>query len=143
MSAFIQACRGEPTSHTPIWLMRQAGRYQPEYRAIREKVSFVELCKNPELAAEVTLLPVSQLGVDAAILFADILLILEPLGIGFEFTKNDGPHIDKPVRTTADIDAVSSEINAKDSLGYVMKTVKQVRAGLPKEIPLTGFSGAP
>jgi uroporphyrinogen decarboxylase len=143
MSAFLQACRGEPSSHTPIWLMRQAGRYQPEYRAIRAKVSFVELCKRPDLATEVTLLPVSQLGVDAAILFADILLILEPLGIGFEFTKNDGPHIAKPVRTVADIDAVSGEIHAKDSLGYVMQTVKQVRAGLPKEVPLIGFSGAP
>jgi uroporphyrinogen decarboxylase len=123
--------------------MRQAGRYQPEYREIRSKVSFVELCKRPDLATEVTLLPVSQLGVDAAILFADILLILEPLGIGFEFTKNDGPHIAKPVRSSADIDGVSGEIHAKDSLGYVMQTVKQVRAGLPREVPLIGFSGAP
>jgi uroporphyrinogen decarboxylase len=143
MSAFLKACRGEPTSHTPIWLMRQAGRYQPEYRAIRAKVSFVELCKRPDLATEVTLLPVSQLGVDAAILFADILLILEPLGIGFEFTKGDGPHIDKPLRTTADIDGVATNIDAKNSLGYVMQTVKQVRAGLPREVPLIGFAGAP
>ncbi|MDB4988320.1 MAG: uroporphyrinogen decarboxylase [Myxococcaceae bacterium] len=143
MSVFLQACRGEPTSYTPIWLMRQAGRYQPEYRAIRARVSFVELCKQPDLATEVTLLPVSQLGVDAAILFADILLILEPLGIGFEFTKGDGPHIAKPVRTNADIDAVASAIDAKNSLGYVMQTVKQVRASLPKAIPLIGFSGAP
>ena len=143
MSAFLKACRGEPTSYTPIWLMRQAGRYQPEYRAIRAKVSFVELCKRPELATEVTLLPVSQLGVDAAILFADILLILEPLGIGFEFTKGDGPHIENPLRTTAAIDAVSEQIDAKNSLAYVMETVKLVRAGLPKDVPLIGFSGAP
>ncbi|MET0344324.1 MAG: uroporphyrinogen decarboxylase [Polyangiales bacterium] len=143
MSAFLKACRGEPTSYTPIWLMRQAGRYQPEYRAIRAKVSFVELCKRSDLATEVTLLAVSQLGVDAAILFADILLILEPLGIGFEFTKNDGPHIAKPVRTSADIDAVSEAIDAARSLEYVMQTVKQVRAGLPKEVPLIGFAGAP
>ena len=143
MSAFLQACRGEPTSYTPIWLMRQAGRYQPEYRAIRAKVSFVELCKRPDLATEVTLLPVAQLGVDAAILFADILLILEPLGIGFEFTKEDGPHIAKPVRTNADIDAVSSQIDAAHSLAYVMQTVKQVRAGLPAGVPLIGFAGAP
>src|SRR3978361_1775960 len=136
MSAFLQACRGEPTSYTPIWLMRQAGRYQPEYRAIREKVSFVELCKQPDLATEVTLLPVSQLGVDAAILFADILLILEPLGIGFQFPKAAGPHTAKPVRSNADIDAVSSSIDAKNSLGYVMQTVKQVRASLAREIPL-------
>src|SRR5262245_33174415 len=143
MSAFLKACRGEPASHTPIWLMRQAGRYQPEYRAIRAKVSFVELCKRPDLATEVTLLPVTQLGVDAAILFADILLILEPLGIGFEFTKGDGPHIAKPVRTRAAIDAVAENIDAKNSLGYVMQTVKLVRAGLPKDVPLIGFSGAP
>ncbi|HEY6877041.1 MAG TPA: uroporphyrinogen decarboxylase, partial [Polyangiales bacterium] len=143
MSAFLKACRGEPTPYTPIWLMRQAGRYQPEYREIRSKVSFVELCKRPDLATEVTLLPVQQLGVDAAILFADILLILEPLGIGFEFTKNDGPHIEKPVRNAQDIDAVSGEIHARESLAYVMQTVKQVRAGLPKDIPLIGFSGAP
>jgi uroporphyrinogen decarboxylase len=123
--------------------MRQAGRYQPEYRAIRAKVSFVELCKRPDLATEVTLLPVTQLGVDAAILFADILLVLEPLGIGFEFTKGDGPHIAEPVRTTADIDRVSENIHAAQSLDYVMQTVRQVRAGLPQGVPLIGFSGAP
>jgi uroporphyrinogen decarboxylase len=143
MSAFLKACRGEPTSYTPIWLMRQAGRYQPEYRAIRQKVSFVELCKSSELAAEVTLLPVEQLGVDAAILFADILLVLEPLGIGFEFSKNDGPVIAKPVRTNADIDAVSENIHAAQSLDYVMQTVKRVRAGLNGKVPLIGFAGAP
>src|SRR4249920_730949 len=114
MSAFLKACRGEPTSYTPIWLMRQAGRYQPEYRAIRSKVSFVELCKRPDLATEVTLLPVTQLGVDAAILFADILLILEPLGIGFEFSKDDGPRIDKPVRSAADVDAVAAQIDPEE-----------------------------
>jgi uroporphyrinogen decarboxylase len=143
MSTFLKACRGEPTPYTPIWLMRQAGRYQPEYRAIRAKVSFVELCKTPDLAAEVTLLPIAQLGVDAAILFADILLILEPLGIGFEFTKGDGPHIEKPVRTTKDIDDVASEIKAEESLGYVMDTVRRVRKGLPANVPLIGFAGAP
>jgi uroporphyrinogen decarboxylase len=123
--------------------MRQAGRYQPEYRAIREKVSFVELCRRSDLAAEVTILPVTQLGVDAAILFADILLILEPLGIGFEFTESDGPHIAKPLRTTHDIDRVAERIEARSSLGYVMETVRLVRAGLPKGVPLIGFSGAP
>lgn len=143
MSAFLKACRGEPTPYTPIWLMRQAGRYQPEYRAIRQKVSFVELCKSSDLAAEVTLLPVEQLGVDAAILFADILLILEPLGIGFEFSKNDGPVIAKPVRSSADIDAVSENIHAAQSLDYVMQTVKKVRAGLNGKVPLIGFAGAP
>jgi uroporphyrinogen decarboxylase len=143
MSAFLKACRGEPTDYTPIWLMRQAGRYQPEYRAIREKVSFVELCKSSDLAAEVTILPITQSGMDAAILFADILLVLEPLGIGFEFTKGDGPSIGKPVRTVADIDAVSEQIHAVESLGYVMETVKKTRAGLPQGVPLIGFAGAP
>jgi uroporphyrinogen decarboxylase len=143
MSVFLKACRAEPTPYTPIWLMRQAGRYQPEYRAIRAKVSFVELCKRPDLAAEVTILPVTQLGVDAAILFADILLVLEPLGIGFEFTKGDGPHIEKPIRTAEDIDRVATEIHAAQSLDYVMQTVKNVRAGLPQGVPLIGFAGAP
>ena len=140
---FLRACRGKPVERTPVWLLRQAGRYQPEYRAIRAKVSFVELCKTPDLATEVTLLPVTQLGVDAAILFADILLILEPLGIGFEFTKGDGPHIEKPVRSNADIDAVNSRIDVEGTLGYVLQVVRQVRAGLPKDIPLIGFAGAP
>ncbi|MBK8172405.1 MAG: uroporphyrinogen decarboxylase [Sandaracinaceae bacterium] len=143
MSAFLKACRREPTSHTPIWIMRQAGRYQPEYRAIRSKVSFVELCKSPDLAAEVTILPVTQLGVDAAIIFADILLVLEPLGIGFEFTKDDGPSILRPIRESKDVDAVSSAIHAADSLHYVMESIKKTKAGLPKDIPLIGFAGAP
>lgn len=142
-SVFLRACRREPVPYTPIWIMRQAGRYQPEYRAIRSKVSFVELCKTPDLACEVTLLPVEQLGVDAAILFADILLILEPLGIGFEFTKDDGPSIPRPVRSAADVDRVSEDIHAADSLGYVMEAVKRIRAGLNGKVPLIGFAGAP
>jgi len=143
MSAFLKACRGEPADHTPIWLMRQAGRYQPEYRALREKVSFIELCRTPDLATEVTLLPVEQLGVDAAILFADILLVLEPLGIGFEFTASDGPHIADPIRETAQIDGVAEEIHARESLGYVLQTVRQVKAALAGKVPLIGFAGAP
>src|SRR6266567_2319253 len=97
-SPFLLACRRQPTTVTPIWLMRQAGRYMPEYRAMRARHRFLELCKNPQAAAEVTLQPVERLGVDAAILFADILLVLEPLGVGLEFTKGDGPHIQRPVR---------------------------------------------
>ena len=142
-SPFLAACRRERASHTPIWLMRQAGRYQPEYRAIRSKVGFVELCKTPDLAAEVTMLPVNQLGVDAAILFADILLVLEPLGIGFEFKKDDGPSIANPVRTNADVDRVSENIHAAESLGYVMNTVKLVKKELAGKVPLIGFAGAP
>lgn len=139
---FLRACRRQRTSYTPIWLMRQAGRYQPEYRAIREKVGFVELCKNSDLAAEVTVLAANQLKVDAAIIFADILLILEPLGIGFEFTKGDGPSIPKPVRTGADVDRVASKINSAESLHYVMDAIGKVRREIPKT-PLIGFCGAP
>lgn len=143
MSVFLDACRKKPTPYTPIWLMRQAGRYQPEYRAIREKVGFVELCKSPDLATEVTCLPVTQLGVDAAILFADILLILEPLGIGFEFTKDDGPRIPSPVRSAADVGKVAAEIDAEATLGYVLETVRRTKRALPTGTPLIGFAGAP
>jgi uroporphyrinogen decarboxylase len=123
--------------------MRQAGRYQPEYRALRAKYGFIEMCKSSDIAAEVTLLPVTQLGVDAAILFADILLILEPLGVGFQFTKDDGPRIDHPLRTSKDVDAVAAKIDAEESLGYVMNTIKKVRSALPSKTALIGFSGAP
>src|SRR2546425_5629498 len=95
----LRAARRAPTPYTPIWLMRQAGRYMPEYRAMRERYGFLELARNPEAAAEVTLQPVERLGVDAAILFADILLIVEPLGVGLEFAKGEGPVIHRPVRT--------------------------------------------
>ena len=97
--ALLRAARRQPTPHTPVWLMRQAGRYLPEYRAIRSRFAFLELCRNPEAAAEVTVQPVDILGVDAAILFADILLIVEPLGVGLEFSKGDGPVLHHPVRT--------------------------------------------
>jgi len=143
MSEFLRACRREPTAFTPIWLMRQAGRYQPEYRALRERFGFIEMCKNSDVAAEVTLLPVAQLGVDAAIIFADILLILEPLGIGFQFTKDDGPRIDRPIRDAAAVNQVASAIDAEESLGYVLEAIKKTRSGLPKNVPLIGFSGAP
>jgi uroporphyrinogen decarboxylase len=143
MDEFLRACRREPTPYTPIWLMRQAGRYQPEYRALREKLSFVEMCKRPEVAAEVTLLPIKQFPVDAAIVFADILLVLEPLGIGFEFTVGDGPQILEPVRTRAAIDAVAERIDVQASLGFVLETIRLVRAELAGKVPLIGFAGAP
>jgi uroporphyrinogen decarboxylase len=121
--------------------MRQAGRYQPEYRAIREKLGFLELCKRPDVAAEVTVMAVEQLGVDAAIIFADILLILEPMGAGLEFAKGDGPVIHRPVRSGADVDALTEVDQA--SLGYVFEAVRQARAALRPEVPLIGFAGAP
>ncbi len=143
-SVFLKACRREPTPYTPIWLMRQAGRYQAEYRAIREKVSFLELCRTPELACEVTVHAVNQLDVDAAILFADILLILEPLGVDFHFDPGHGPKIDNPLRSTTDIDRVAESIDAKDSLSYVMDAIRLIRHQLdPKGVPLIGFAGAP
>jgi uroporphyrinogen decarboxylase len=143
MSEFLRACRRESTAFTPIWLMRQAGRYQPEYRALRERYGFLEMCKKPEIAAEVTLLPVTQLGVDAAIIFADILLILEPLGIGFAFTKDDGPRIDKPIRSSAAVDAVATQLDVEASLGYVLQAIRNTRSALPASVPLIGFAGAP
>ena len=99
---FIRACMRQATTHTPVWLMRQAGRYQPEFRRIREKTGFLELCKNTELACEVTVLAVQQLQVDAAIIFADILLLLEPLGVGLEYAKGEGPIIHRPLRSMED-----------------------------------------
>src|SRR4051812_8480375 len=105
-SPFLKACRREPTEVTPIWLMRQAGRYMPEYREVRARVSFLELCKDPGLATEVTVTAAERLGVDAAILFADILLILEPMGLELEFAKGEGPVIHNPVRSPADVDRV-------------------------------------
>ena len=141
MSTFLQACRREPTAYTPIWIMRQAGRYQPEYRALRERVSFIELCKTPELACEVTVRAVDQLGVDAGIIFADILLILEPLQIGFEFTDDHGPKILNPIRRASQVDGIPSRIDAASSLHYVMDAIRMTRGEL--KVPLIGFAGAP
>jgi len=140
-SAFLKACRREPTDYTPIWLMRQAGRYLREYREIRSKVSFLQMCKTPELAAEVTLMAVDRLGVDAAIIFADILLVLEPMGVGLKFSKGEGPVIERPVRTAADVDALR-EADA-DELSYVFDAIRLARRALRPDIPLIGFAGAP
>ena len=139
---FLAACRREPTSYTPIWLMRQAGRYMEEYRRLRAQYDFLELCKRPDLAAEITVAPVEQLGVDAAILFADILLILEPLGVGLEYSKGDGPVIHRPVRGAQDIDALKSFDPAQE-LSFVYDAVKKTRAALNDKVPLIGFAGAP
>ena len=141
-SLFLKACRGEPTEVTPIWLMRQAGRYLPEYRALRAKVSFLELCKDPALATEVTVTAAERLDVDAAILFADILLILEPLGFDLEFSKGEGPVIHNPVRATADVDRVG-RMTDPAPLDYVFQAVRSTRAALRPTMPLIGFAGAP
>ena len=139
---FLAACRREQTSFTPVWLMRQAGRYMEEYRKLRAQYGFLELCKRPDLAAEITLMPVQKLGVDAAILFADILLILEPLGVGLEYSKGDGPVIHHPVRSGKDVDALK-EFNVESELSFVYDAVKQVTKTLENKVPLIGFAGAP
>jgi uroporphyrinogen decarboxylase len=138
----LHAARREPTSFTPIWLMRQAGRYLPEYRAMRERFDFLDLCKNPNAAAEVTLQPIDRLGVDAAILFADILLIVEPLGVGLEFARGEGPVIHRPVRSE---DAVArlKPIDVESAVPFVFETVRIVRRALQDRVPLIGFAGAP
>lgn len=141
-SRFLRAVRREPTDTTPVWIMRQAGRYLPEYMEVRSKVSFLELCKTPELAAKVTLDAQRILGVDAAILFADLLPILEPMGFGLEYAKGEGPIIHRPIREAADVDRVV-EVEDVDSLGYVFDAVRLIRRDLPADIPLLGFAGAP
>jgi uroporphyrinogen decarboxylase len=139
---FMRACRRQPTDFTPIWLMRQAGRYMPEYRAIRSKVSFLELCRDPQLCSEVMCVAVERLGVDAAIVFSDLLPILEPMGMDLEFAHGEGPLIHNPLREAADVDRLV-ELESADALHFVMEAVRQTRADLPAQIPLIGFAGAP
>ena len=122
--------------------MRQAGRYMPEYRAMRARYGFLELCKNPQAAAEVTLQPVDRLGVDAAILFADILLVLEPLDVGLEFVEGEGPRIPRPIRSAADVAALPS-VDVGEAVGAVFETVRLARKALGERVPLIGFAGAP
>src|SRR6266478_3649769 len=125
---FLRACRLEPVDMTPVWFMRQAGRYMPEYRKLREKYSLLELCKNPELACQVTLQPL-RLGADAAILFADILLPLEPMGAPFEFAKGEGPVIHHPIGSRAQIDALRV-IDPEDGLQYVLDAIRTIKKEL-------------
>jgi len=138
----MRAARCEPTDRTPIWLMRQAGRYMAEYRAIRRRTPFLQLCKNPDLCAEVMLAAVQRLKVDAAILFSDLLLILEPMGIQLDFPTGEGPLLANPVRAAADVDRLR-ELENIEALGFVMDAVLKTRAGLPESLPLIGFAGAP
>ena len=139
---FLRACMGLPVTRTPVWMMRQAGRYLPQYRAVRGKVSFLELCKTPELACEVTLQPIRELGVDAAILFSDILVPVEAMGMALRFTEEHGPELPSPLRSAADVDKLRV-VDADDELGFVMAAVRKISAALPAEVPLIGFSGAP
>ncbi|MFZ5758695.1 MAG: uroporphyrinogen decarboxylase [Thermodesulfobacteriota bacterium] len=139
---FLKACRGEAVSHTPIWIMRQAGRYLPDYHKVRGKVTFLELCKTPELAAEVTLQPVDILGVDAAILFSDILVTLDAMGMPLEFREKQGPVLPQPIRSKQDVDRLIVP-DPEDALGYVMETIRILRRELAQKVPLIGFCGAP
>jgi len=139
---FLRACRRESVDRTPVWFMRQAGRYMPEYRALREKHTLLTLCRTPELAVEVTLQPVRALGVDAAILFSDLLLPLEPLGIPFDFLAGEGPVIERPLRSREDIQALR-RFEPREDLGMVLEAIRWLRRELEGKVPLIGFAGAP
>ena len=139
---FLRACRCEPTDYTPVWLMRQAGRYMKEYMEIRKRHSFLEMCRTPEIACEVTLQPVDKLNVDAAIIFADILLPLEGMGIKLEFAKNEGPVILNPVRGEKDVAALRV-IEPAEDVPYLLEAIRLVKRELEDRIPLIGFSAAP
>ena len=140
-SRFLDACRRRPTDVRPVWFMRQAGRYLKQYRQIREKHGMLEMCKRPDLAATVTLQPVEILDVDAAIIFADLLLPVEPMGLKLRYEKDKGPMIANPVRTTDDVDSLST--TNTDELGYVGEAVQLVVRALSGRVPVIGFIGAP
>jgi len=138
----MRAARRLEVEYTPIWLMRQAGRYMAEYRAIRRRTPFLQLCKNPNLCAQIMLGAVERLKVDAAIVFSDLLLILEPMGIQLEFSAGEGPLIGNSIRNAADIDRLL-ELENVDALEFVMQAVRKTRSGLSPHLPLIGFAGAP
>ena len=140
-SRFVRACRCEPVDVTPVWLMRQAGRYMAEYRAVRKKHSILDICKKPEVAAEVTITAAEKLGVDAAIIFADLLLPLEVMGMPFRFEAGEGPVIERPLRAKKDIDALVTERSGE--LGYVAESVRRVVKHFGDKLPVIGFCGAP
>ncbi|MDE2127831.1 MAG: uroporphyrinogen decarboxylase [Armatimonadetes bacterium] len=136
----LAACAGQPTDCTPIWLMRQAGRYQPEYRALREKYTMMELCTTPELAAEVTLAPLRRFDLDAAILFSDLTLPFTPMGAPFQLKEGQGPVVETPIRTPADVNRLRC-IQPDQDLAFALETIRLLRPAL--NVPLVGFTGAP
>ena len=139
----LRALAREPVDVTPVWMMRQAGRYLPEYRATREKAGdFVSLCRNPDLACEVTLQPLERFDLDAAILFSDILTVPDAMGLGLYFATGEGPHFERPVRTEADVNALPVP-DPNDELGYVMDALRVIRRELDGKVPLIGFTGSP
>ena len=137
---FLKACRGEKTAYTPIWMMRQAGRYLPEYQKVRGKVSFLDLCKNPDLCVEVTMQPVEILGMDAAILFSDILILMEAMGAPLEFHEGRGPLFHTTIRDQAALDRLIIP-DIAEQVGFVLETIRLLRREL--QVPLIGFAGAP
>src|SRR3954471_11733284 len=142
LSRFLKACRREPVDVTPVWFMRQAGRYMAEYRALREQHSLLDICRTPDLATEVTLQPVRRIEVDAAILFSDLLLPLEPMGLPFDFIKGEGPQIERPIESSADIEKLKL-FEPREALGHVLEAIGQIQQELRGRVPLIGFSGAP
>src|SRR5712672_1240087 len=140
-SLFVRACKAQPSDAVPVWFMRQAGRYMPEYRAVRKSHSIIEICKNSELAAEVTITAAEFLGVDAAIIFADLLLPLEVMGLPFHFAAGEGPVIEEPVRSAEDIAQLRTDRAAE--LGYVSEAVGVVAKHFAGKLPVIGFCGAP
>jgi uroporphyrinogen decarboxylase len=142
-SLFLRACRREATPRPPVWMMRQAGRYLPAYREVRKKASFQQLCRDPELAATVTIQPVDEFGVDAAVIFSDILVLLEAMGIGVSFEAGEGPRLARTVRSASDARALREPDPPRD-LGYVGEAIRRVAKALsPRGVPVLGFAGAP
>jgi uroporphyrinogen decarboxylase len=139
---FLRACRREPVDVTPVWFMRQAGRYMADYRALRERHSLLEICRHPELAVAVTLQPVDLIDVDAAILFSDLLLPFTPMGLAFDFVKGEGPAIERPIREAADVDRLR-DYEPREALAHVLETIRLLRKELVDRVPLVGFGGAP
>jgi uroporphyrinogen decarboxylase len=139
---FLRACRGEEVQYTPVWFMRQAGRYLPEYQAVRANVDFLTLCKTPGLAAEVTLQPVDILGVDAAILFSDILIPIEAMGMRLEFSDKEVPILSEPIRNKSSVDKLIIP-DTEEDMPFIIETIKILRKELENKVPLIGFSGAP
>ncbi len=139
---FLKACRREPVDRVPVWMMRQAGRFLPEYRELRKEHTILELCHSPELSAKVTLMPIERFDLDAAILFADILLPLEGFNIGFRFETSEGPVIEGPIRTPEDVDALRG-FDPTQALGYVPEAVRAIQRELNGRVPLIGFAAAP
>jgi len=141
-SRFLKACRREHVDATPVWFMRQAGRYMQEYRTLRSQYSLLEICRTPDLATEVTLQPIRRLEVDAAILFSDLLLPLAPMGLPFDFVKGEGPQIERPIDGPADIERLRV-FEPRQALGYVFDAIRQIQKELNQRVPLIGFAGAP